>query len=150
MAMSKHLARYIAERSGNGEALVDRLFELGLEMPANTAAEKRIAVAAVIALLERGAGKAAQEVQISLGPTISGDRKLRTLTDEDLEVLARLDDEDPDDDGGVSGAPLVAGIMGQLAEVAGAPVPVTASELDARTVPARSFIIDAESTDVKP
>lgn len=95
--MAKNLARYIAERTRNGEDLVDRLIELGLEAPASTAAERRIAVAAIEALLERGAGKATQEVSLTLssGATASEDR-FRRLSDEDLEILARLDLVEPE------------------------------------------------------
>lgn len=100
--MAKNLARLIAEATDNGGLLLKRLFELGgldpdNPMPANTAAERRVAVAAIEILLERGAGKATQEVQISLGEGAAATAaRLRPMTEAQLEALAQLDEIDDD------------------------------------------------------
>lgn len=97
MTMAKYVAHYIAERTDNGKKIVDRLIELGLETEVTSPAERRIVVAALEALLERGAGKATQEVQISVAPgPAAGVARLRQLTDEELELAARLDEADPE------------------------------------------------------
>jgi hypothetical protein len=55
--------------------------------------------AAIVALWDRGWGRPASTVDITarIEPEPSADdRKLRALSDTDLEVLARLDEDEPD------------------------------------------------------
>lgn len=93
--MAKAVSRYIAERTDNGYAIVDRLIELGLEAPATSAADRRIAIAACAVLLERGAGKPPQEVAVAVADARPAGTKLRRFTDAELELLARLDEAEP-------------------------------------------------------
>lgn len=88
----KDLARYILERTNNGTDIADRLIELGITGPCKTAADRRIAVAALEILLDRSVGGKVQRLELSdagAGARQSAEQ-YRDLTDAELEVLARF------------------------------------------------------------
>lgn len=91
---TKDLAQYVLERTNNGQDLVDRLLELGLTTATRTAADRRIAIAAIEALLDRGLGK--PQLRIEHGGTDADAEAeagaYRQLTDAELELLARFPD----------------------------------------------------------
>lgn len=97
---ARRVARYIDSLTDGGQAMVDRLIELGITQPAVSAADRRIAVAACEILLERVAGKPRQEIVLELDAAAPAPAPapMRQLTDAQLEAIAALDealDQDP-------------------------------------------------------
>lgn len=89
---AKRAARYIDDLTDGGQAMIRRLVELGIEQPATSAADRRIAVAACEILLERWAGKPRQEISIAVdGVTAGAGTAVRQLSDAQLEAIAALD-----------------------------------------------------------
>lgn len=97
---ARRLSARIGELTRDGDAILERLVELGVGAPATSAADRRLAVMACEVLLERYIGRPLQEVALQVqqpaGPSPVAAR-MRQLTVAQLEALAALDELPPDE-----------------------------------------------------